>query len=706
MAMDTQHAGSTQGTAESLRRPPASPGSPAWPMATTVLLALLLLETATETFWRGSPIRWWVLAVVACWAVLMVPAALFSGWGGRLWLTVLAAVGLVVFAVWRVGAGADPGLGVLTLSLPRVVAGLSTAAVLLTVTLLVHARLVRRVPWLLGIIILAGVYCLLPLVFACVYPRPIGDVVLGTGYWAAPALWLQGAYLGLQFLVPAGIVWSAGSWLLAVSSRARRPYAVLPAVAWLVLAAAFVATSIELARAGIPNLATRVATGAWVAPVSSPAGEAAAGRGAGAASTGAGPTGLGSAPPGRTATTKAIELSVSNVEFVTTLGDRTAPPGETFVVVHTAWRNQFAAGSAGTGRPEPMPYVVASLSQRLWLLADSRSAEPVDEPATQAFAGHLPTSTLTVLPGGEPVRGAVVFRAAANASYLALLLLDATSGDALVAVKGRPADAPAVPLAGASKQNETLALVATEAGWSENTPPPPPGMRYFTLGLRGTGRTTDNLVLLDLGRCGFLQTDQGFIAAPEQAGWLRRPFGPHAVFLRDYPNEGQLAFLLPADTQNVRFLLRPQSGSAIDLPVHEDFTPAWPQPTGVITDGTTLRVLRLPPPAPPTDLPPPAAGRRYLVVDVLVENLRPAQTLEVEIARQLRVLDANGAAYGVSPESSRLQYRPTGTAVIPAAAARRFQILYLVPATEPLRLEYRGFERSETVEIGQAPPQR
>ena len=700
--METQQAGSTSPSRGSARVSSTIPPSPLWPMAATTLLALLLLETAVETFWRGSPIRWWVLAVIACWACAMVPAALFLGWASRLWLTVLATVGVVVFAVWRVGAGADPALAVLTLSLPRVLAGLSAVAVVLTAVLLVRTRAVQRLPWLMGLVILAGMYCLLPYLFAFLYPQPLVDTVRGAGYWTAPPLWLQGAYLALQVFVPLGLVVSILQWLWAASSRTRRSSAVLPAIGSLVTAAVLGATSLELSRAGVPTLAAHLVTGRSV--TAAPAVDATAGTvAAGSANVAIGSTASVIPSASRTATTKAVELSVENVELVTALGERAAPPGETFVVVHTVWKNLSPAGPAGAGPLTPAAYVVPSLARRLWLLADGRSAEPIDEAATRTLSGALPVGALTVPAGSEVLRGAVAFRAAANTSYLALVLLDAAAGDALVAVKGRPVDAPPVPSLGAAQQNETLALVSTEARWSENAPPPPPGFRYFTLGLRGTGRTPDDLVAIDLGASGFLQTDQGFVAEPEQATWLRRPFARPAVFLRNYPNEGQLAFLIPAGSDKVRFLLRPRSGGTIDLPVAGEFTPAWPQPTGIITDGTTLRVLRLPPPDLPADLPAPAAGRRFLAVDVLIENLRTAQPIEFQIDRQLRVLDAGGVVYSPAPESSRLPYRPTGSAVVPAAAARRFQTLYLVPSTEPLRLEYRGFERTETVEIGPAP---
>lgn len=701
--MDPEQPGRTSAFGGAARDVPAAPTAPVWPIAATTLLAILLVETAVETFWRGSPIRWWVLAVIACWACAMVPASLFLGWGSRLWLTVLATVGVVVFAVWRAGTPADPGLAVLTLTLPRVLAGLSAVAVVFTVVLLVRARTIQRLPWLMGLIVLAGMYCLLPFLFAFLYPQPLADTVRGAGYWTAPPLWLQGAYLALQVLVPLGFVASGLQWLLAAPTRARRPSAVLPAIGCVLTAGVLAATSIDLTRAGIPTVAARLMSS--VAPAAIP--PAARATTGGPDATGpqvvVGVTEPAGPAAGRIATTKAVELSVERVELVTALGDRAAPPGEMFVVIQTSWRSLVASGPATPGQPGAGAYVVPSLSQRLWLLADGRSAEPIDEAATRTLPGALPAGTLTVPAGSEVLKGSVAFRAAANVSYLALLLLDAAAGDAVVAVKGRPVDAPPAPSLGVAQQNETLSLVATEAGWSERAPPPPPGFRYFTLGLRGTGKAPDDLVAVDLGASGFLQTDQGFVAEPEQATWLRRPFARPAVFLRGYPNEGQLAFLLPAGSEQVRLLLRPRSGGMIDLPVTGQFAPGWPQPTGTITDGTTLRLLRLPPPELPADLPAPPSGRRYLAVDVLVENLRAAQPIEFQVERQLRLIGASGAAYSPVPESSRLPYRPTGSSVVPAAAARRFQTLYLVPATEPLRLEYRGFERTETVEIESAP---
>jgi len=689
--------------------PRASSRPQGWAMAGTGLLAFMLVESAIETFWRGSPIRWWVLAAVGCWACAMVPAALFLTWSGRLWLSLVAALGLVVFAVWRLGPAVDPNLTILTLPLPHLLPIVVALALLLVITVVVRLRIVQRLPWLMAGAILLTMYCLLPFLFAALYGMSLDATVRGAGYWTTPPLWLQGGYLALQGVIPLGFVLAVLAWLGALAGSKPRRSALFPAVCWVVCAAAFVIGSLELARAGIPNLVSRFAP-AWLpAPAASPTAAATAVSPAATAKTTQFAVGMderadrGVRSPGRTATTKAVELSVDRVEFVAELGERAAPLGQTFVVVQTTWRALIPPAAAAPMETAPAPYVVPSVPRRVWLLADGRFAEPIDEAATLALEGHLPIGTLSMSKPGETLTGRIVFRTAANASYLALLLLDPAHGHAVASVKGRPADAPPVPTLDSPRSNERVTLLATEAGWSENAPVPPPGLRYFTLGLRGTGLSRDDLVTLDLAGGGFLQTDQGFVAEPEQADWLRRPFGRPAVFLPDFPNEGQLAFLIPTDTTNVRFLLRPQSGGAIDLPVYSGFRPAWPEPVGSISDGTTLRVLRLPPPPLPPGLPTARAGRRYVAIDVLLENLR-TQDLEFQVGRQLRVLDANGIVYAAAAESRELPYRPTGRAMIPASAVRRFQQLYLVPAGQPLRLEYRGFERSEIVDLGIPPP--
>jgi hypothetical protein len=578
-------------------------------MAATILLALVLVEGAIETFWRGSALRWWILVSVASWAAAMVPGALFLKWGGRLWLTVVAVVGIIVFAAWRVPQAAAPVLTVLTLPLPHLMPLLVVSALLLFAAVVMRLRVVQRLPLLMASVALLTIWGLLPFVFATLYGTPLAAAARGAGIWTTPPLWLQGGFLALQGIIPFGIVLAVLAWLGAVAGRMRPGAAVLPAVAGVVLAGAFAVGSVDLACAGMPNLVSRYApewlpasmqppaagiTATQVVPGTASAptapGSAAPTSATPAAPTiGGGPASGQQSPVGgeprterlfeplsRGATTKGVALTVESVDFASDVGGRAAPPGQRFVIVRTTWQNLIGLGAAGRGITAPVPYVVPSIHGQLWLLTDSRYADPIDEAATEALERHLPIGTLTVPAEGETVTGQVAFRTASNASFLALVLLDAVSGDALVSVKGRAVDAPPVPALGPPASNDTLTLVITEAGWSEDAPAAAPGFRYFTVGVRTTGRIPGSLTMVDFAASLRLVTDKGQEIESQPAAWLKRPFARPAAVLPGLPNEGQMAFLIPAETKSARIVFRSASGGALELPIPFPFGSAPP----------------------------------------------------------------------------------------------------------------------------------
>jgi len=181
--------------------------------------------------------------------------------------------------------------------------------------------------------------------------------------------------------------------------------------------------------------------------------------------------------------------------------------------------------------------------------------------------------------------------------------------------------------------------------------------------------------------------------------WLTRPFAKVAPFLPTAPDEGQLAFLVPSDTKSVRFLLRPVKGGALDLNVDDNFPPSWPAAVRTIQDGSTMRVLVLPAPARPATLPPAPAGREQVLLDVIIENLKPTQGIEFDASQQLRLVDAAGGFHQPDPVSAHVPCRLTGAGVVPAGGSRRFMLVYAVPGGQSWRLEYRGFEKTETVDL-------
>ena len=117
------------------------------------------------------------------------------------------------------------------------------------------------------------------------------------------------------------------------------------------------------------------------------------------------------------------------------------------------------------------------------------------------------------------------------------------------------------------------------------------------------------------------------------------------------------------------------------------------------TDGKVLRVHVVGTTAPPTGLPAPGAGREHLVVDYVVENLTTGTGAELQPEPQFALADGQGTKYEPAPESQQLPCRLTGANVVPAGGWRRFSLLYVVPAGQPLSLKYRGFESEGSLKV-------
>jgi hypothetical protein len=235
-----------------------------------------------------------------------------------------------------------------------------------------------------------------------------------------------------------------------------------------------------------------------------------------------------------------------------------------------------------------------------------------------------------------------------------------------------------------------------EAGFDPAAPAAPPGLRYFTVGLRGIGRARGNDFILEFEPFVFAQNERGCIARPEkETAWLERPFGPTATFSTTAPTEGQLTFLVPDDTERVRVLIASADEAGMAVPAGEDFVPAWSAPNHVIEDGSTLRVLVLPTPEPRSTLPPPAAGRKHVVLDVVIENLQTSTSIEFTTSQQLTLVDSAGHIAQPSALTQQLGCRLDDGDLIPPGHARRLMVVYDLPDESSHRLQYRGFEVDE-----------
>ncbi|MBP1635009.1 MAG: hypothetical protein H6Q10_1583, partial [Acidobacteria bacterium] len=475
--------------------PTPKPGS-AGASALSLLVALLLLDTAVETFLAGSPLRWAVLGVAA--VALAALGLLWKRLGPatRLVVPLLALAGLVTWATIRVGSWADPALRMLTFGLPRIALALAVLAIAASVALLFGLRTVRRAWYLGALAVLVALFALVPLVRGLLAGSPLAQVMAGSLDWQRVPAWLQGGYVSTNVVLPIGMLAGLGLLATALGKRARAAWAM---AGLLIVAGAFLVQSAELTRAGRPNVGGGVAAPALArfsivappdaGPIAPGGGQTAVEGGAVAAPDGSAPAlpaagaaeqapqapvvpvragAVTVAAPGQPVANKAIELRVTSHRSAASIGNQAADAGREFVIVDTAWKNLVpkkavnrkkatdrTAGvggigfGAGGGAPsaaedaanttiESVRFEARPLSNMVWLVVDGRAAEPIDDRATRMLEGHLGPEAVSIPDFEQVVSGGLTFRAPTGARALSLLFLDSINGHLLVPITGDP----------------------------------------------------------------------------------------------------------------------------------------------------------------------------------------------------------------------------------------------------------------------------
>jgi hypothetical protein len=739
--------------------PPAAPAPPS-PKASggigasivSVILALLLIDVAVETFLAGSPLL--ISVVVVEVLVIVLLALLWSRVGSttRVMIPLAGLVGLVAWAVVRGGAGTDPALRLATLTLPRIAVAMTALAILmaaLTPLLLLGRR------WYFGLpLTIVGLYALVPLARALLVAAALPRVLAGEFDWQSLPFWLQGGYLGGAVLLPLGLL--VALCALGVALVKRRS-AMWPAVAAVLLLFVSLAAAAELVRAGRPTVVravvapvlVQVSVAPPVAPVAQAGGGAVEGAttpAAGAAApAAAGAPGAQTAeevsarPPaavapvavaqvGQALSNKTIEVRVVGVRTAPSVGNQTAGPGREFVVVDTSWKNLIplakvnrkkasdrtaGAGSLGFGGGataqdkagddanttlEPVKFEIGPLTKHVWLVTDGPRAEVLDVDATKETPGHLGPDSIGIPALNDVKTGSLVYEAAANSQSLSLLVLDSINGHMLIPIRGA-APRPASGLGGASRSNSAVDLAVTGVSWVSG-PADRPGTRTLIVGVKGISRQ-EAIADIPFGEYGFLQTDQGCMARPEnRSESVARPLSPMGRFPPFAPSEGQLAFVVPADSKSAALLLRVRDRAAsLDLPVIGNTKPSWPAPASTVTDGDVLKVHLLPGTAVPAGVSPASSGSERIALDLVVENLRASDGIDLQLDQQFRLVTPDGKRIAPSGDSAHAPCSLTGD-VVPAGSSRRFTLVYDVPPGQPLQFEYRGFNvKSELVKI-------
>jgi len=225
-----------------------------------VVAQLLLFDAAVETFWSGSPLRWWVALAVLAFVALSVwlwrPGGWLArrfGWSGAASTSILALLGLLVASAWLPGGQVDgvrmllqPTSTLLTVVTAVAVALGTFALVRAASSLPATARLITR-----AVVLALTAYALVALGLGIGGRTPYAALFHGQSLWMRLPFWLQGAFIGGLVLFPAGVVLQAVAAVVGMQGRRRSTDAFLAAASGLSLAVVVAGLAAPARTAGL-----------------------------------------------------------------------------------------------------------------------------------------------------------------------------------------------------------------------------------------------------------------------------------------------------------------------------------------------------------------------------------------------------------------------------------------------------------------------
>jgi transglutaminase-like putative cysteine protease len=176
----------------------------AWQVLAAVFAYAVLLESAIETFVRGSSVRWWVVAIAALYTGIAVVCWRRTSWPARAASSLLVLLGILAVTAWLPG-GLENGVRLLGFSTSTLLSlAVATGVAVGAFVLVRGARIPRGVR--VAITVLAA-YA----VIACLYGAAAGVSFTsllsgGDSFWHALPRLLQGAAVGGLIVVSAALV--------------------------------------------------------------------------------------------------------------------------------------------------------------------------------------------------------------------------------------------------------------------------------------------------------------------------------------------------------------------------------------------------------------------------------------------------------------------------------------------------------------------
>lgn len=225
--------------------------------AVSVLLYLLLVDLAVETFLDDAAVWPWVAGTVVVYLAASAYVWRRVDSFTKTFLSSVVLFGLVTVSVWFPG-GVTRGVEVLGLSTSLLLSSLSFLVLAFFTTVILRSGYLPD--WARLGIALLGAYGLIAFGIAALGQAPYGALFHGTSFWSPLPDWLQGAVLASFVVIPAGVAmrfWGSSRGSAATGSPLRvKVLGVLPVLAVLSAALAsitgphFSAVAVSLSEDG------------------------------------------------------------------------------------------------------------------------------------------------------------------------------------------------------------------------------------------------------------------------------------------------------------------------------------------------------------------------------------------------------------------------------------------------------------------------
>ena len=181
----------------------------------------LLADAAIETWWSGSPARWWIAGgAIACLAASGLSWSRTS-WATKAWASGSALMTMVALTAW-LPEGTSHGVRLAGLTTGRLLSLIAAGGVVVAAAALLRAPLIpRAAAW---VIAGAAAYGTLAFVYGAIADTPFSALLAGESLWRSLPLVLQGTVIGGLVVLPLGLVAStvaAGLRNPAPGTRAR-----------------------------------------------------------------------------------------------------------------------------------------------------------------------------------------------------------------------------------------------------------------------------------------------------------------------------------------------------------------------------------------------------------------------------------------------------------------------------------------------------